>query len=380
MKSNRTWTVRLARYQSLGNGQRTEGHEPASARREDGAVGVSPERATATTRGTERARCTPTATPTAGRMGPDRGRQPEPRGNRNRASGRTGAEWENAAWEWRRAGAVEQGDEADEALGGAVVRTARNARRAGAASCPRGEHGRGHRFAAYRQCWADQGWSERTRSGVQAGGVRDANSPHPKQRSPLGGSGLAGRSSSGNRYALALVWSGVAWARSMPRSTRGSSGVAPRQPGGGRIAGGCSRPVGRGQGARRYSGTSRRVLAVSVRERCVCHASVWRGCRSAQLVRLKGRHTRHMRRQSDASGGSSQSRSPSGGNGRRTKLRVLHVGVRLATRPTDLRWMEGPPNKAMKLTRLSAALGHGWPEGASGRCRLVPARARMDAG
>ena len=33
-------------------------------------------------------------------MGPDRGRQPEPRGNRNRASGRTGPDWENAAWEW----------------------------------------------------------------------------------------------------------------------------------------------------------------------------------------------------------------------------------------------------------------------------------------
>ena len=57
--------------------------------------------------------------------------------------------------------AVEQGDEADEALGGAVVRTARNARRAGAASCPRGEHGRGHRFAAYRQCSVDTGTPEK---------------------------------------------------------------------------------------------------------------------------------------------------------------------------------------------------------------------------
>ena len=58
-----------------------------------------------------------------------------------------------ASWWVTEAG--EQGDEADEALGGAAVRTARNARRAGAASCPRGEHGRGHRFAAYRQCSAD---------------------------------------------------------------------------------------------------------------------------------------------------------------------------------------------------------------------------------
>ena len=60
-----------------------------------------------------------------------------------------------ASWWVTEAG--EQGDEADEALGGAAVRTARNARRAGAASCPRGEHGCGHRFAAYRQCSVDTG-------------------------------------------------------------------------------------------------------------------------------------------------------------------------------------------------------------------------------
>jgi hypothetical protein len=40
----------------------------------------------------------------------------------------------------------------------------------------------------------------------------------------------------------------------------------------------------------------------------------------------------------------------------------------------------GPPNKGMKLTKLSAAPEHGRPAWLSLRCRLMPAPARMDAG
>ena len=40
----------------------------------------------------------------------------------------------------------------------------------------------------------------------------------------------------------------------------------------------------------------------------------------------------------------------------------------------------GLPNKAMKLTKLSAALWCGRLAGPLGRCRLVPAAARLDAG
>ena len=39
-----------------------------------------------------------------------------------------------------------------------------------------------------------------------------------------------------------------------------------------------------------------------------------------------------------------------------------------------------PPNKAMKLTKLSAALWHGRHEELVGRCRLVPAVAWLRAG
>ncbi len=46
--------------------------------------------------------------------------------------------------------AAERGDEADEARGG--TRTSLQ----GAATCPRGQVRRGHRFAAYPRCWADQ--------------------------------------------------------------------------------------------------------------------------------------------------------------------------------------------------------------------------------
>ena len=41
---------------------------------------------------------------------------------------------------------------------------------------------------------------------------------------------------------------------------------------------------------------------------------------------------------------------------------------------------EAQSNKAMKLTRLSAALWYGRQDGTSGRCRLVPALAGLDAG
>src|SRR5512140_1336923 len=52
---------------------------------------------------------------------------------------------------WR---AAEQADEADEALGG--TRLATNDRPGGgAASCPRGQNRRGHRFAAYPRCSVD---------------------------------------------------------------------------------------------------------------------------------------------------------------------------------------------------------------------------------
>ena len=48
--------------------------------------------------------------------------------------------------------AVEQADEADEALGGTAIDDRPDG---GAASCPRGQNGRGHRFAAYPRCSAD---------------------------------------------------------------------------------------------------------------------------------------------------------------------------------------------------------------------------------
>jgi hypothetical protein len=52
--------------------------------------------------------------------------------------------------------AAQQADEADEALGG--TRLAIDVRPdGGAASCPRWQNGRGHRFAAYPRCWADPG-------------------------------------------------------------------------------------------------------------------------------------------------------------------------------------------------------------------------------
>jgi hypothetical protein len=57
-------------------------------------------------------------------------------------------------------GAIEQGDAADEAQGG--TRTSIQ----GAALCPRRADGRGHRFAADRQCWADFEGAMR-RTGVQ---------------------------------------------------------------------------------------------------------------------------------------------------------------------------------------------------------------------
>jgi len=53
-------------------------------------------------------------------------------------------------------GAIEQGDAADEAQGG--TRTSIQ----GAALCPRRADGRGHRFAADRQCSADSGGSDVT--------------------------------------------------------------------------------------------------------------------------------------------------------------------------------------------------------------------------
>src|SRR5512140_1270002 len=50
--------------------------------------------------------------------------------------------------------AVEQADEADEAFGG--TRLANDDRPdGGAASCPRGQNRRGHRFAAYPRCSTD---------------------------------------------------------------------------------------------------------------------------------------------------------------------------------------------------------------------------------
>ena len=55
-------------------------------------------------------------------------------------------------------GGVEQGDEADEALGGTrLVTTVGLAE--GAASCVPPLRGGTHRLAAYRPCWADMKWS-----------------------------------------------------------------------------------------------------------------------------------------------------------------------------------------------------------------------------
>jgi predicted kinase len=56
--------------------------------------------------------------------------------------------------------AVQQADEADEALGGTRLATD-DRPDGGAASCPRGQNGRGHRFAAYPRCWVDAGLLER---------------------------------------------------------------------------------------------------------------------------------------------------------------------------------------------------------------------------
>ncbi len=61
-------------------------------------------------------------------------------------------------------GAVEQGDEADEAFGGTVVRMASAARPEVPPHARAGSDGRGHRFAAYRRCsagvWTNAGYNE----------------------------------------------------------------------------------------------------------------------------------------------------------------------------------------------------------------------------
>jgi len=51
--------------------------------------------------------------------------------------------------------AVEQADEADEAFGGTVARTASFARTKVPPHARAGRVGRGHRFAAHPRCWAD---------------------------------------------------------------------------------------------------------------------------------------------------------------------------------------------------------------------------------
>src|SRR5512143_4165 len=53
------------------------------------------------------------------------------------------------------AGAAEQGDEADEAFGGTNPRAASGARPEVPPHARAGRIGRGHRFAAYPRCWAD---------------------------------------------------------------------------------------------------------------------------------------------------------------------------------------------------------------------------------
>ena len=81
--------------------------------------------------------------------------------------------------------AAEQGDEADEAFGGTNPRAASGAAAGGAASCPRGGYGRGHRFAAYPRCWADPARANRTAwRAARVGPVLTKNSPTETDLSP----------------------------------------------------------------------------------------------------------------------------------------------------------------------------------------------------
>jgi hypothetical protein len=79
-----------------------------------------------------------------------------------------------------REGAAQQADEADEALGGTRL-AIQDRLDGGAASCPRGQNGRGHRFAAYPRCSADVGSLTNTASlGVDVAGTpKDSRFQHP---------------------------------------------------------------------------------------------------------------------------------------------------------------------------------------------------------